>query len=331
MNWPDERYVRLYTRDTLDWKALGWEARALFCELLRKADRSGVLQVQHDARRVVKVAALVDMPRDVVERALAVLIEDGCLTESALGYSFRNYIAAQEAEPSDAQRQRDSRERRAAKGQERVRAGGRDEWVDPERVTARDPGSPVVTTGHTEGDGSQNGSLRAVPSRAEPCRTNEREASLVGELEKAWNANRGDKLLAWGETTTSRQRLAETFLSAHPVSWFSELVQLCARDPWHRGEIPDAKTGRHFPPKGPTFLLDVKQAEASWARVKQEQQARTPTYADPGPDLFVSPFMSPDDRADIEKRLADRKAKSKAPEPAETTKGSAGYPPPSHD
>jgi len=35
MNWSEERYVRLYTRNTADWMALCWEARALFPNMLR--------------------------------------------------------------------------------------------------------------------------------------------------------------------------------------------------------------------------------------------------------------------------------------------------------
>ena len=34
MRWEDERYVRVYTRDTPEWCLLSWEARALFLLLL---------------------------------------------------------------------------------------------------------------------------------------------------------------------------------------------------------------------------------------------------------------------------------------------------------
>lgn len=40
MNWSDERYVKLYERDTLTWP---WQAKCVFALLLRKVDRSGVL------------------------------------------------------------------------------------------------------------------------------------------------------------------------------------------------------------------------------------------------------------------------------------------------
>lgn len=44
MNWSDERYVRLFTRDTVTWLRWSFETRAIFCLMLRKVDRSGVLE-----------------------------------------------------------------------------------------------------------------------------------------------------------------------------------------------------------------------------------------------------------------------------------------------
>lgn len=112
MNWEDERYVRLYTRDTADWMALKWEARAVFPLLLRKADRAGIVQVAQGTGRPRKIAGLVGLPPEVVEIGLADLLADGCVTERDIGYCFRNFIEAQEAPQSDAQRKRESRARR---------------------------------------------------------------------------------------------------------------------------------------------------------------------------------------------------------------------------
>ena len=36
VDFSDESYVRLYTRDTVSWLRLGWEAQALLCLLLRQ-------------------------------------------------------------------------------------------------------------------------------------------------------------------------------------------------------------------------------------------------------------------------------------------------------
>lgn len=113
MNWSDERYVRLYTRDTVTWKRWGWETRAVMGLLLRKVDRSGVLDTgAHD--KVEAFALLLEIPVDVAERAIAELVRCGTLVESEGGFLLPTFIEAQEAPQSDAARQRDSRERRRA-------------------------------------------------------------------------------------------------------------------------------------------------------------------------------------------------------------------------
>lgn len=109
MRWCDERYVRVYTRDTGEWLALGWEAQALFLFALRKADRAGI--VHAGKSRVRGLAGMTGMPLEVVERALPLLLDDGCLQETPGGYIIPNFIAAQETPISDAQRKRDQRER----------------------------------------------------------------------------------------------------------------------------------------------------------------------------------------------------------------------------
>lgn len=108
MRWPDERYVKVYTRDTPDWLALGWEARALFWELLRKADRAGLLEVGKSGNR--GIAALTGIPVDVVERTLPALLEDGCVEQRGPQLLIRNYIEAQNANQSDKARQQKARE-----------------------------------------------------------------------------------------------------------------------------------------------------------------------------------------------------------------------------
>ena len=43
MDWSNEDYVRVYTRDTGDLLAIGPEGRAVWNELMRKADKSGII------------------------------------------------------------------------------------------------------------------------------------------------------------------------------------------------------------------------------------------------------------------------------------------------
>lgn len=155
MRWSDERYVRLYTRDTGEWLAFGWEAQALFALALRKCDRAGILWTGPKHAR--GLAAMVGMPAEVVERALPLLLEGdqdnpppmavkpGCIL-------IRNFIEAQEAAQSDAQRQREKRAR------DRETVTNRDDVV-----TKRDE---TVTGCHEQSQGVTP--CLAVPSLAVP-------------------------------------------------------------------------------------------------------------------------------------------------------------------
>jgi len=131
MDWANEQWRKLFVRDTDSWLLLSWLARALFVFMLRKVDRAGVLETKRGPRGV---AALVGMPLDQVEPALAELLEDGCVAIHDVGYVIPNFLDAQEARQSDAKRQRESRERRRGRSP---------------AVTEGDDMSDVVTLGHT--------------------------------------------------------------------------------------------------------------------------------------------------------------------------------------
>lgn len=114
MNWCDERFVKVYTRDTGDWVRLGWEAQALFLLLLRKVDRVGIIDLGKAGTE--GLADLLRMPLGVVEPALDRLLKDGCVTRSHATSQLvvTNYVEAQAAAQSDKQRQHESRARRRA-------------------------------------------------------------------------------------------------------------------------------------------------------------------------------------------------------------------------
>ena len=153
MRWEDERYVRAYTRDTLEWLALGWEAHALFWELLRKADRAGILQLGKAGH--VGIAVATGIPIDVVERSLPALLRDGCVTENGTTIVIKNYIDAQEAKASDKQRQREHRAKARDLALSQIVTG------QAITVTQCDEKSRTVTGCH--GD-----SVSVTPSRTEP-------------------------------------------------------------------------------------------------------------------------------------------------------------------
>lgn len=154
MDWANERFVRLFTRDTPEWLCWVWQARALWPHLIRKADRSGVIANKLGARGL---AALVGLPVELVEAGLPDLLADGCLQPHQLGYVIPNYLEAQETPQSDKQRQRESRERRRV-------------------VTKRDGESRNVTDSHAASRGVTIG--HSGPDLAEPGPEPEDQNSL---------------------------------------------------------------------------------------------------------------------------------------------------------
>ncbi len=107
----DERYVRLYTRDTPDWLLLPWEARAVYALLSRKLDRAGILEIgTNDPAKAV--AVVVGLPLDVVRVGLAALLDAGFLELRQGQLLDPVFIEAQEAKASDAARAREYRFKR---------------------------------------------------------------------------------------------------------------------------------------------------------------------------------------------------------------------------
>lgn len=147
MNYADERYVRLFTRDTATWKSWSWEARSLFMMMLRKVDRAGVIDTGK-LEKTHAIALICECPKEVVEKGLPELVESETVTIAATAVLMPKFIEAQEGKQTDAARQRESREKRAA-----VAASTR--IHEPVSHSLSQP----VTDGH---------SSRAVPCRAEP-------------------------------------------------------------------------------------------------------------------------------------------------------------------
>lgn len=53
LDWSDERFVRVFTRDTADWLALSYDAKGFYLQLRRKVDRAGVLDLGHQPHRAL--------------------------------------------------------------------------------------------------------------------------------------------------------------------------------------------------------------------------------------------------------------------------------------
>lgn len=206
MRWEEERYVRVYTRDTPDWIALPWQARATFYELLRKVDRAGIVPMGRSGER--GLAALLMLPFDVVSTGLAALLEDGCLVRSGTDLVVRRYIEAQEARQSDRARQRDSRERARAKAVSATAEATADDAAARSADDRRSDGTSATApsgdeaspSGHAENANDIAGGLsqgvtsghqaspavtncHSVPSRTVPSRAEQQQRAGAREAE----------------------------------------------------------------------------------------------------------------------------------------------------
>lgn len=165
MNWSDERYVRLYTRDTPDWLCLSFLAQGLFALLLRKVDRAGVLQLGKAGRRGIFVAIGHAHQAAMLDPALDELLTDGCIQLTDDHLLVRNFIEAQEAESSDAARARTYRERR----RDHARAGVTRTVTRPIPVTLASqnvtPASQNVTGPSRETDATTSRDATVTPSQ----------------------------------------------------------------------------------------------------------------------------------------------------------------------
>lgn len=111
MLWPEERYVKLYTRDTTDWLLLSWKAQGLFCLLLRKVNKAGQLPLGKRGKQGVAAHIGGGTAWPEIELALNELLTDGCVSIDGELLIVPNYCAAQEAAQSPALRKKTQRER----------------------------------------------------------------------------------------------------------------------------------------------------------------------------------------------------------------------------
>lgn len=119
MDYENERYIKVYVRDTLNWAALGWEGQAILALLMRKMDRVGIVDIG-SLDPVAALAALTGMPREIAAIAWPRLSapEDPALVlrgGKTAAIFMPNFLPGQEANQSDTARQKKSRETRRAR------------------------------------------------------------------------------------------------------------------------------------------------------------------------------------------------------------------------
>lgn len=179
MDFSNERYVRYYTRDTTGWKLLRFAGQSVWSLLYRKADRAGVIKL--DGLEPWEVAVLhCDIPPEVAQPGMAACLQREwiVLDQERDRLVFPKYIEANEAPASDAQRQRESRERRAAVTN-RDYSTSRNVTVASQSVTSRHIASHPVTPSLPS---------RAEPNQAEPAYSAEPEGDAGhAAAARGWN------------------------------------------------------------------------------------------------------------------------------------------------
>lgn len=156
MNFDDERFVKIYPRNTTNWKLLGWEGRCVLMMLLREVDRAGCLDIEGGMEGL---ALLLDLPPDVTERGFASCVKRGSVVQNGNTAIIPNFVKAQEARQTDRVRQAESRARRRELGMMSQIVTN-----DARTVTDRDQTSHAVTASHTA---SHDVTLRIDQTRSE--------------------------------------------------------------------------------------------------------------------------------------------------------------------
>lgn len=296
MRWEDERYVRVYTRDTAEWLALGWEGQALAMMLLRKCDRAGIVHIGKAGVR--GLAALVGVPLEVVERTLPLLLEDGMLQATSGGYVFPNFIAAQETRSSDAQRKRDQRERdrdQAVAGGAKGNKSGLDIQATMSRQAVTPGGhhmespiasQPDVTSGHQQASpavtSSHAGTVTpccAVPSRAVPT-------SLAGSEARPPVSDNSADDLPQADPDDVTEEPAEAFVHIgpkssavpngsgnHPAKPESSPTRM-RQDAWPVLQAQVATTPKRSPAAKAARTRKPSAAEGLYAKLEETRKAR---------------------------------------------------------
>lgn len=108
MNWAEEKFVKLFTRDTPTWLCWPWQARALAPLLMRKLEGEGRLAIGR-IQPSRAIACTVGLPEEVVDIGLKAMLEDGTLELRENGLWWPEFEEAQESRKSEALRLREYR------------------------------------------------------------------------------------------------------------------------------------------------------------------------------------------------------------------------------
>lgn len=111
VNWDDEPFIKVYTRDTVWWCSLSWQAQGLLVLILRKCDRAGVIDLA--GLGAAGLAGQLKMPTADLERYLPELTgKYGAIRVTDAKLVALNFVEAQGANKSERLRAKEHREKR---------------------------------------------------------------------------------------------------------------------------------------------------------------------------------------------------------------------------
>jgi len=240
MDWENERYVRLYTRDSLTWKLWSWEARAILCLLLRKVDRAGVLDIG-DHEPADAIAAICDLPCEVCAIGVPQLLKSKTLIVNNGQIAISNFLEAQEARASNRERQRRFRERRRKSVTQR--------YDESHGVTDSNDSSHGITGSNSV----SHGVTKVTPSLAKPSQLNKSDKppanpTATQDAERALemiNESRGKFMQVRKTRSKALVAKARTFLREHTLDDLRHVLDTW-EDDCTKGANGDYDPLKHF-------------------------------------------------------------------------------------
>lgn len=119
MNFEDDRFVRLFTRNTPTWCSWKWPARAVWPSLMRALDRSGKLEWAPGSAPESAVAAVIMFPANVVAVGLSELVRTKTVVLGDGWLEAPNFVLAQNCRSrakTGAERMAECRLKKASQG-----------------------------------------------------------------------------------------------------------------------------------------------------------------------------------------------------------------------
>jgi hypothetical protein len=243
MNWPDEHYVKFYTRDTLTWHTWRWETRATFALLLRKVDGAGIIE-SGTMPAPQALAIQLGLPIEVTSVAVEQLLADGTCVQVRGGLLIPHFLEAQEAKRSEAIKKREQRD--FERSRRRLDAATSQTAETPRQHV---PSCPEMSPGVPPSPAQPSPApLKATSSRLDgtllelvqpikppppPQALDEKLAEDEFDVFEHWRQVMGKPK---ARATAERKRLLAKQLRVYTVAELQRAVDGCATTPFNMGE-----------------------------------------------------------------------------------------------